>query len=50
MIPILEYPPRLQGTEAEQINALREYLLRLVQQLNELSMSLNEALDKEVRK
>lgn len=50
MIPILEYPPRLQGTEAEQINALREYLLRLVQQLNELSMSLNEGLYKEVRK
>lgn len=50
MIPILEYPPRLNGTEAEQINALREYLLRLVQQLNELSMSLNEVPDKEVRK
>lgn len=38
MIPILEYPPRLSGTEAEQINAMREYLLRLVQQLNELSL------------
>lgn len=50
MIPILELPPRLYGTEEEQINALREYLLRLVQQLNELSMSLNEGLDKEVRK
>lgn len=50
MIPILELPPRLYGTEAEQINALREYLLRLVQQLNELSMSLNEVPDKEVRK
>lgn len=49
MIPILEYPPRPQGTEAEQINALREYLVRLVQQLNELSLSLNEALDKEVK-
>ena len=50
MIPIIEYPPRLHGTESEQINALREYLLRLVQQLNELSMSLNEVLDKEVKK
>ena len=50
MIPILEYPPRLQGTEAEQINAMREYLLRLVQQLNELSLRLNEVLDKEVIK
>ena len=49
MFPIIDYPPRLQGTEAEQINALREYLLRLVQQLNELSLSLNEVLDKEVR-
>lgn len=49
MIPILELPPSLRGTEAEQINAMREYLLRLVQQLNELSMSLNEVLDKEVR-
>lgn len=49
MIPILEYPPRLSGTEAEQIIALREYLLRLVQQLNELSTGLNEASDKEVR-
>lgn len=49
MIPILEYPPRLNGTEAEQINALREYLVRLAQQLNELSSSLNEVLDKEVR-
>ena len=49
MIPILEYPPRPQGTEAEQINALREYMVRLVQQLNELSSSLNEVLDKEER-
>ena len=49
MIPILEYPPRPQGTEAEQINALREYMVRLVQQLNELSLSLNEVLDKEVK-
>lgn len=49
MIPILEYPPRLQGTEAEQITAMREYLVRLVQQLNELSTSLNEVLNKEVR-
>lgn len=50
MIPILEYPPKLQGSEADQINAMREYLLRLVQHLNELSLSLSEVLDKEVRK
>lgn len=47
MMPILEYPPRLQGTEAEQLSDLRDYLVRLVQQLNEAI--LNDPSDKEVR-
>lgn len=31
----LEYPPMLEGTAEEQLRELREYLLRLIQKLNE---------------
>lgn len=33
----LEYPPILKGTAEEQLAQLREYLLRVVQKLNEES-------------
>lgn len=31
----LEYPPMLSGTPEQQLEQLREYLLRVVQRLNE---------------
>lgn len=31
----LEYPPMLNGTPEQQLEQLREYLLRVVQRLNE---------------
>lgn len=31
----LEYPPMLQGTPEEQLQQLRDYLVRLVQKLEE---------------
>ncbi len=34
-MPFSEMPPMLRGTEQEQINALRDYLVRLVKGLNE---------------
>ncbi len=33
----LEYPPILKGTAEEQLEQLREYMLRVVQKLNEES-------------
>lgn len=29
-----EYPPMLTGTEAQQIRALRDYLVRLIMEMN----------------
>jgi len=43
---IYEFPPMLTGSESQQLKELRDYLIRLINQLNEESRRLKEEQSK----